>query len=308
MSTPSSPPTRACPKARPTADALLELGGGDLLVRAGRDIDAGVYYVERGHGILTAGGSIKTNATRSPSLTNLNSSAPLAAETWLPTTLFTGKGGFDVSARGDVLLGPAANPFLLPGGYNNTVWYKTYFSTYSAGELRECLVACRRSHAARQRLPSGNSATPILQSWLQDVLALKPSAASYFQPWLRLNETSTGPFSTVAALAPGTLRATAFSGDINIVGNLTLSPSATGTLELAAAGSLNGVQRNGSVLVAGLPTKTWGSASINLSDANPAAIPGAASPFAYQTLVGTAPGLALTTGANFLASDQRVLL
>src|SRR3954464_6902509 len=49
-------PTNArMPKGVPRADALVELGGGDLLVRAGHDIDGGVYYVERGQGSLVAG-------------------------------------------------------------------------------------------------------------------------------------------------------------------------------------------------------------------------------------------------------------
>ena len=294
-------PTNArMPKGAPDASKMVELGGGDLVVQAGRDIDAGVYYVERGYGALSAGGSIKTNSTRSPSLTNLNSSAPLVAETWLPTSLFLGKGGFDVSARNDVLIGPAANPFLLPGGYNNTVWYKTYFSTYAADSYVNVSSLAGSVTLRAAASPSGNSATPILQTWLQDVLAVKSTSASFFQPWLRLNETSAAPFSAVAALAPGTLRATAFSGDINVVGSMTLSPAPQGTLELAASGSVTGFNRNGSVLVAGQVLTTWGSAEINLSDANPALIPGAASPFAYQTLVGTVPGLALTTGANVL--------
>lgn len=295
-------PTNArMPKGTPDSAALVELGGGDLVVRAGRDLDAGLYYVERGHGVLSAGGSIKTNATRSPSLTNLNNSAPLASETWLPTTLFLGKGGFDVSARSNVLLGPTANPFLLPGGYNNTVWYKTYFSTYSPDSFVNVSSLAGDVTLRASASTGGNSATPILQAWLQDVLAVKPGSASFFQPWLRLNETSVGPFSAVASLLPGTLRATAFSGDINLVGRFTLSPSARGTVEFAAADSLNGVQPNGSTTIGGSTFTTWGSASVNLSDANPALIPGVSSPFAYQSLVGTVPGLALTTGANFLA-------
>ena len=295
-------PTNArMPKTTANASALVELGGGDLLVHAGRDLDAGVYYVERGHGTLTAGGSIKTNATRSPSLTVLNGSAPLASETWLPTTLFLGKGGFDVSARSHVLLGPAANPFLLPAGYNNTVWYKTYFSTFAPESYVNVSSLAGNVTLRASAAPAGNSAVPILQTWLQDVLAVKSTSASFFQPWLRLSETSTTPFADVAALSPGTLRATAFAGDINLVGKFTLSPAPTGTVELAASGSLNGVQRNGSTLQSGVPLATWGSASINLSDANPAAIPGVASPLAYQTIVGTVPGLALTTAPDFLA-------
>jgi filamentous hemagglutinin family protein len=294
-------PTNArMPKGAPNAGALVELGGGDLVVRAGRDLDAGVYYVERGHGTLAAGGSIRTNETRSPSLTNLDESAPLAPETWLPTTLFVGKGGFDAGARGEVLLGPVANPFLLPGGYNNTVWYKTYFSTYATDSFVNVSSLAGAVTLRASSAPNGNTAEPLLLTWLQNVLAFDTNSASFFQPWLRLNESGVGPFSTVAALSPGTLRATAFSGDVNVVGKLTLSPSATGTVEIAAAGSLNGLQRNGSASLADTTATTWGSASINLSDTNPALVPGAASPFAYQTLVGTSPGLSLTTGANVL--------
>ena len=63
-------PTNArMPKGAPAADRLVELGGGDLAVHAGHDINGGVYYVERGAGTLTAGNSIHTNSTRSPSLT-----------------------------------------------------------------------------------------------------------------------------------------------------------------------------------------------------------------------------------------------
>src|SRR5262249_11214569 len=102
----------------PNASGLIELGGGDLVVRAGHDISGGVYYVERGQGTLSAGNSITTNATRSPSLTILNNSQPLAPETWLPTTLFAGKASFNVGARNDILIGPTVNPFLLPQGYS----------------------------------------------------------------------------------------------------------------------------------------------------------------------------------------------
>ncbi|MGC4017469.1 MAG: filamentous hemagglutinin N-terminal domain-containing protein [Luteolibacter sp.] len=112
-------PTNArMPGGKPDASKLVEFGGGDLVVRAGRNIDGGVYYVEKGHGILDAAASITTNATRSPSLGGLRSPAEvLDFSTWLATTLFVGKSTFDVSAGGDLLLGPVVNPFLLPQGF-----------------------------------------------------------------------------------------------------------------------------------------------------------------------------------------------
>lgn len=297
-------------KGDPATAAFIELGGGDVTVRAGRDIDGGVYYVERGQGTLVAGDSIHTNSTRSPSLVNIvNPSNVLAPETWLPTTLFLGKGGFDVSARGDILLGPVANPFLMPQGYNNTYWYKTYFSTYSP-ESSVNVTSLGGSVTFREGstlLGGGNDGglpTSILQAWYQNQLQLVTSgaqlSASYYQPWLRLAESSVDPFASVFNLLPPTLKATAFAGDINVVGNITLAPSPNGTLEFAAAGSLNGLQPNGNILLADGSAASWGTSTINVSDADPRGIPGVTTPFAYQTLVGTVGPQARVTEPEFL--------
>lgn len=291
----------------PDADNLVELGGGDLLVQAGRNIDAGVYYLERGVGTLSAGKDIITNSTRSPSTTILTASNLVRdSHTWLPTTLFLGKGGFNVSARGNVLLGPVANPFLLPQGINNTYWYKTYFSTYASDSFVN-VSSLGGSVTLRQAAAlNGGTATPLLQIWAQQqqLLTTSPASASYYQPWLRLAESSVSPFATVVSLLPGTVRATSFSGDVNLVGDLTLSPSSVGTIELLAAGSINGLQPNGSSVLG----KNWGSSVINVSDANPNAIPGITSPFAYQTLVGTNQQQAIRTNEslNFLTFIDRL--
>jgi len=278
------------PKGTPDASRLVELGGGDLVVRAGRDIDGGVYYVERGHGELTAGGSIHTNATRSVLTQSLSSGASIYTQ--LPTTLFVGKGGFDISARGDVLLGPVANPFLLPGGFNNSYWNKSYFSTYADDSFVN-VSSLGGSVTLRERATTSGgdtqgTATPLLEAWYTNKLLLSTSSASYAKPWLRLNETSVEAFSTVASLLPGTLHAVSYSSDINLTGSIILSPSATGTVELLAANSINGLQPNGLVAPAGVTKTPWGVATINLSDADPSAIPGITTPHAYQADVGIA--------------------
>ena len=112
------------------------------------------------------------------------------------------------------------------------------------------------------------------------------------------------PFATIVTLMPATLKATAFSGDINLGGNLTLAPSPTGTVELLAAGAINGLQSNGLTNLNGTATHTWQSSTINLSDADPSAIPGPASPFGYQTVVGAAARapITATTHPDFPAS------
>jgi len=292
----------------PDLDKLLELGGGDLLIQAGRNIDGGIFYVERGHGRLIAGGSIKTNASRSPSLGILGSSSlPDTADgiiqsrtpevfdplTWLPTTLFLGKGGFDVTARRDVLLGPTLNTFLVPQGLNNRFWYKTYFTTYaedSKVEVRS--FGGSITHRLAVTLPLEVSPRPIFQTWLQQQnlfrVAEGSGLASNFQPWIRLAETQVTPFETILTLAPPILRSTSFSGDINIVGTLNLFPSSQGTIEITAFKGINGLQPSGRTIISGgnEGLTAYTAARINVSDADPRLLPGILNPISYQGIPG----------------------
>lgn len=286
-------PTNArAPKGTPDAAKLVELGGGDLTVRAGRDIDGGVYYVERGHGTLTAGNAIHTNRTRAA----LTQSDVIALEnqnvgsdptTWLPTTLFLGKASFDVAARGDLLLGPVANPFLLPQGVNNNAFEKSYFSTYGPADAVN--VSSLTGRLTLRASPDGRAGS--LATWYQNVLlydaARHTTFSAYSQPWLRLLETDITPFFAATALLPGALRATAFAGEVNLVGSLTLAPSAQGTVELAAAKSINAFAVNGVNPTSG--NLIWGSAAINLSDADPRRVPGVTTPIALSPAAAATP-------------------
>ncbi len=289
----------------PDAAKLLQYGGGDLTVKAGANIDGGVYYVEKGTGTLTAGGEITTNYTRSPSRVYLGSSlAPASViqsvtpdvydpATWLPVTLFVGDAHFDVSARGDVLLGPVTNTFLLPQGINNKFWYKTYFNTFSADAgATVASFGGSVTHRLSATMPSG-ATLPILAAWLgsQNVFNNTVGISSYFQPWARLAETNVAYFNTQLSVAAPNLVSTAFAGDINIVGSATLFPSAKGTLELAASDGIVGLQISGRTISVGnpVPVNVWTSASLNLSDANPVNAPGTASPVAYANFAGRIP-------------------
>ncbi|MCB1203696.1 MAG: filamentous hemagglutinin family protein, partial [Verrucomicrobiae bacterium] len=303
-------PTNArAPRGVPDASKLLELGGGDLLVRTGGDISGGVYYVERGVGRLEAGGSVTTNAARSPSLgaiQNLNnpSAAQFDANTWMPTTLFLGHSSFEVSARGDVLLGPMANPFLLPQGLNNRFWYKTWFSTFGADASVEAVslggdVTLRNAVT----LPQSSSPADILSVWMgtQNLLASGSSAAAFTQPWLRLAETSIVPFGAILPVRPPTIEATAFDGDVKLSGDITLFPSPTGQLELIASGELLAFQPTGlsNLLVPGQSVQAWSASSINVSDADPDAIPGVTDPFNYYAIVGSSTNFNNSTRSAF---------
>lgn len=268
---------------------LLELGGGNLTVKAGGNIDAGVYYVERGQGVLSAGGEITTNATRSlgliNSLTGVNAVGD--SNTWLPTTLFLGKGGFEVSARGSVLLGPVANGFLMPQGVGNSYWNKTYFSTYAA-DSHVKVTSLGGGVTLRTGATLNNVFTPLLQAWSASQQVLRNQSTASFQPWLRLAESDVAPFSTAVSLMPPVFKVTAMAGNLDLAGNLTLSPAAAGTLELLSSGSINGLRPVGLTSPSpGSLFTAWSAATVNLSDADPASLPGVLTPFAYRSISAT---------------------
>ncbi|MCX6971648.1 MAG: filamentous hemagglutinin family protein [Verrucomicrobia bacterium] len=308
----------------PDSSKLLEYGGGDVLVKAGNNIDGGVYYVEGGHGVLSAGGSVTTNAARSPSFGILSaSSLPSEADsiiqsrnpevydpsTWLPTTLYLGKGAFDVSARSDVVLGPVVNAFLMPQGLNNKFWYKTYFNTYSSdSSVNVTSVGGSITHRLAETLPYESAATPVLIAWMNKQNSYdinSQNRSTYWQPWARLAETDVTAFATATSVAPPILRSSSFSGDLNIVGKMNLFPSATGTIELAASGGVIGLQPTGLTRNnASGDLKAWSTGMINLSDADPASIYGVTSPLGYYGVTPSIDELNKTSKAVFANFDQ----
>lgn len=265
--------------------SAFELGGGDVTVRAGGNLDGGVYYVERGRGRLSAGGSILTNTTRSVLAPSSVAAGQTSALTELPTTLFAGRASFDVSARGNVLLGPVANPFLLPQGLGNSVWYKSFFSTFGAQTNVNVSSLGGDVTLRSEARPFGEGAAvsdPLLSLWALNKQFLGPNSASLTKPWLRLNDlpAENNRLRTLYQLQPGTMNVSAYSGSINLTGGFTLSPSETGSLSMLAAAAINALQPTGTVNFNGLRT-TWGTSLINLSDAKPLALPGVFNPLGY---------------------------
>ena len=288
----------------PDPNKFLELGGGDLEVQSGRDISGGVYYVERGSGNLFAGASIMTNSSRSPKSGG-------DSLTWLPTTLFVGKSSFNVSARKDVLLGPVVNTFWLPQGLQNKFWYKTYFTTYSPDSSLSVSSLggsiTNRQTTVDSTLVSATSGAqntqPILSFWLSNQNLFRPKNPSASQPWIRLAEGNVDDlnvFSTVGSIMPPNLRETSFAGDVNVVGKINLFPASNGSLELAAAGMISGLNPVGHN--AAKTFTAYSSGSINLSDADPAALPSALAPYALQSTVGTSLSGLRSTAASLLTS------
>lgn len=298
-------PTNArSPMGLADSSKFQETGGGNLLVESGANLDAGVYYVERGQGTIKAKGSIVTNATRSPSFGIIESMTSPKLEdsrTWLPTTLFVGKSNFQVEAQQDILLGPIANSFLLPPGTNNRYWNKSYFQTFSpTSGLTVTSLGGSITHRTQAQLPTAPNPRPLLGVWMDTQMKLVDTNASYYQPWLRLSETDVEPLDALMATMPPNLASTALSGDINLSGDLNLFPSATGTVELLAAGQIRALQPLGfsDFLVQGQSSLVWKSAKINLSDVSPSSLPGVSSPYSATAKLGRTRTLLASTATS----------
>ncbi len=293
---------------------LLEYGGGDLTVRAGNNISGGVYYVEKGQGVLRAGNEITTNQARTPSLYIISATPQIFdSRTWLPTSLFVGKSTFDVSARGNILLGPVTNPYLLPQGVNNKFWYKTYFQTYGEdSSVQVTSVGGDVTHRLETVLPGATASVNILQAWYQNQNVFAGSSgnsrAAFSQPWIRVAETSVQQFATAFSIAPASLFSTSIEGNVEVIGDLNLFPSPTGTVELVAGKGVIGLNPVGITRTGSPPVDVigWTTASINLSDSDPASSPGKTNPLAYQNIVGRGQTQLVNSTGQFLQTVNQL--
>jgi hypothetical protein len=210
----ASLPTQAYTVGTKPSDAVLkETGGGTLRVTAGSDVLGGSYYVGRGELDIRAGGRVAAGSEK----INTNT-APLAV------VIGVGDARADVRATGDVVIGNIVNPHLVPQSAGNLVQplfsnpRATLFSTYGADS-----GVATQSLAGNTRLENGtlnSSAFPDL-----------------------LGGNLVGDQTTlVSGLLPPSLSLVAFLGDVAVgtaaTGNLTLSPSASGTIELFAGSSI----------------------------------------------------------------------
>ncbi|MEI6178570.1 MAG: filamentous hemagglutinin family protein, partial [Verrucomicrobiota bacterium] len=116
----------------------------------------------------------------------------------------------------------------------------------------------------------------------------------------------------VMNLAPPSLSAVAFSGDINAVGNLILAPAARGNLKLLAGGAISGLQAAGKTefqdeLGNVSALEGWISSTINLSDADPGFLPQVQQPLSYYGFAGE-EGVLYESAPNFLTALDEALI
>jgi filamentous hemagglutinin family protein len=177
-------------------------GGGDLAVRAGGDIEGGLFFVDRGAGTIRTGGAVVDGLTRSNQAVG--------------TVLALGDARTNLSARRGVSLEAVINPSLVPqvsgnlagvGGFNR----ESYFVSYGADS------------AARLLSVAGDT---VLKNDFSDLTGLSGAFG--------LNSGNAGGLG----LYPGTLEAVALMGKLVMEEGFTLMPAAAGNLRLLAGSSV----------------------------------------------------------------------
>lgn len=194
------------------------LGGGDLQVRAGGDIYSGVYHLGAGEGQILSGGKIQ------------------AASDSFGMVLSLQDARFRVAAVGDLLVEAAINPTItLQSKTNATTGTLSTDSAFFFTFAADSGVELASLAGSVNYLPSSTGA---------GISAITNKTSGVL--W-----TSTTPFSL--GYVPGSLKAVSFNGDVDI-GDITLYPSAKGSLSLFAGKDVN-------------------INSIQMSDADPAMLP-----------------------------------
>ncbi|MDP2019069.1 filamentous haemagglutinin family protein [Hydrogenophaga sp.] len=199
----------------PLTAQLVETGGGDLRVEAGRDVLGGQYYAARDELVVKAKGTVGASTEA------VNGSAQPVA-----TLLALGNAQARVQAQGDVTVSNLLNPHLLAQTQRNLA------VTFGVQPSRSLFSTYGDASAASLSSLSG-----------QVVLRENPLdlTAAFGTSLLTTAEGNRAGLFDLAFLLPSSVSATAFQGSVELgtsTRNLTMSPSATGQLSVLAADSV----------------------------------------------------------------------
>lgn len=208
-----------------SANSQVEvIGGGDLSIEAGRDIASGLFYVGQGEARIHADGAVESNRN--------------GANGPLHTVLALGDGTIDVQTRATLDLESVFNPTLVAqNSTNGSFTQKSFFSTYS-------------------------TASAVSLTSLSGSVSLHNDTDGLARASGLLFNGAAGDLNALA-LYPGTLSTHALQGNVELHGSvLWMSPAPKGNLQLFAAGNVE--------FSKGL--------TLNMSDADPATLPDATQP------------------------------
>ena len=267
------------PGAVPLASALVQQGGGDLMVRAGKDIAGGQFYVQKGSMALKAGASVV--AGNLLALDNLAGENDPAYRAMRPV-LALGDASAQVTAGGNVEIDTLYNPTLTLQSANNAT-------------VRKFETAGQASSRYSNFLSYGAQSAVALTSVGGDVLLAGGSKlvldASLTQLGLA-DKSIPDAFVQLMALAPPSLELAALSGSVRNNAGFGMAP--------ASRGALNVYAQNDILLRSDAPIVMIDSAPASLSSASaPSLLNGGD----LDALVGKSVGLASHTSGGLHTGD-----
>lgn len=215
-------------------------GGGNLVVKAGRDLLSSDFLVGRGTGLILVGGTVK--ADPSNPITNTPTVVSQSSQIALPLLLAVQDGYVSIAARGSITLGGVYDPASLPldgtlrapAGY----WPNGSGASLNPGWGRYFTTLGATSGVALTSTAGDVTALTI------DTLASGATAVSSLFLHGNAGKSTTG--ATTGLLLPATLDVVSLQGNVDLSGataaNLVPIPtqtgSDTGTLEIVAAQSI----------------------------------------------------------------------
>ncbi len=280
--------------------ALRELGGGDLLVRAGGDILGGSFYVQKGAASIHADGSIGAgNASAAPFGPDLAPFNPILA---------LGDARLDVSAGNNLAIETAFNPTmtaqsLVNRGTGSGFLYNAKnfdVNRVASAEDKQIDLDYRQKFAQFSEFSTYTDNSAVTLTAIGGNLRYSGNARDLNRAGVSRDASaaSVGLIDDLAGLyllAPSSLRAVALSGDLTSVNGFVLAASPRGQLDLLAKGDITLHNSN---------------SGIRMLDNDPAAGSQAGAPTLFSksyldSLVGSASGIAAHQLGNLHAGDTQ---
>jgi len=214
-------------------------GGGNLYVKAGRNLNASTFFVGRGSGTIDVGGNIQYN----PGTTGGGGVLPLM--------LAVQDGFIGINARGSVTLGNIYDPASLPSGLNALTVYGLLPGGNGGNSING--IAQVNQYWSNLFTTYGPQSGVSINSTSGDITALTISSDpdKVGTLFARGTESNSVGLKTnnLGLLLPATLSLTALNGDVtlnpadtkaaNLLPNPTLTGDAIGNLSIVASGTVN---------------------------------------------------------------------
>ena len=235
---------------------LNQQGGGNLTVRAGGNIQGGVFYVQTGSGVLRADGSLTQGNV---GFTNLSWNGTQ----YLYPVLAAGDASFQVTAGGSLGLAGVFNPTLtnqskanlgVTTTFTDSTIPKQYaaYSTYGANS-GVTLTAVNGNVTLAENQILMTSASNAGSAASNQMIA--PGSTGYLR-------------NNYMLMMPGSLQVSALNGDISLGNGFSLWPQTNGNLTILASGSISAAQT----------LKSGWSQPLVMLDIDPATLPTALNP------------------------------